>query len=231
MDTNTKRRLAAIMFTDIVGWTITMTKDETKAIELVKNQELLLTPIIDKYNGKIIKRTGDGYLLEYSSSVEAVECAIDIQEAIKNYNSHKDNLEFHIRIGIHLGDIVVYGNDILGEGVTIASRIESLANPDGICMTEVVYNSVKSKMDINPTRIKDVDLKHIDDKYTLYKIPDSINNDFNDDKSKEIKKITTKINKIENIHNMKGIFSLLVKTIFSLLVFGIIGFFGGYFSA
>ena len=112
MDTNTKRRLAAIMFTDIVGWTITMTKDETKAIELVKNQELLLTPIIDKYNGKIIKRTGDGYLLEYSSSVEAVECAIDIQEAIKNYNSDKDNLEFHIRIGIHLGDTIFENGDI-----------------------------------------------------------------------------------------------------------------------
>ena len=98
-------------------------------------------------------------------------------------------------------------------------------------MTEVVYNSVKSKMDINPTRIKNVDLKHIDDKYTLYKIPDSINNDFSDDESKEIKKITTKINKIENIHNMKGIFPFFVNTIFSLLVFGIIGFFGGYFFA
>ena len=117
MDSNTKRRLAAIMFTDIVGWTITMTKDETKAIELVENQESLLIPVIDQYNGKIIKRTGDGYLLEYLSSVEAVECAIDIQQAIKQHNSNKDNLEFHIRIGIHLGDIVIYGDDILGEGV------------------------------------------------------------------------------------------------------------------
>ena len=81
---------------------------------------------------------------------------------------------FQIRIGIHLGDIVQIGDDILGDGVNIAARIEPLAPVGGICLTEAVYQSVKSKIDISPKRISNVDLKHIDDKYTIYKLPDDL---------------------------------------------------------
>jgi hypothetical protein len=94
-----------------------------------------------------------------------------MQDSIKSYNTSDDNIEFHIRIGIHLGDIVILGDDILGDGVNIASRIEPLASPDGICITEAVYQSVKSKLKLDAKRIDEVDLKHIDDKYTIYKIP------------------------------------------------------------
>ena len=195
MTSNLERRLSAIMFTDIVGFTRIMGDDESTALTILENQESLITPIINSHNGNIIKKTGDGYLLEFSSSVEAVECAIKMQYSIKTHNSNENNLEFHIRIGIHLGDIVVVGDDILGDGVNIASRIEPLAKPDGICLTEAVYASVKSKLSIRPKRIDEVELKHIDDKYTIYKLPnteeeadlDSIDEPFNKENHPEIK--------------------------------------------
>jgi len=171
MPSTVERKLAAIMFTDIVGFTSIMRQDESTGISILENQESLIKPLVSKHKGNIVKKTGDGYLLEFSSSVEAVQCAIAMQESIKEYNANQDNLEFHIRIGVHLGDILIIGNDILGDGVNIASRIEPLANPGGICLTEAVYESIKSKINISPKRISNVDLKHIDDKYTIYKLP------------------------------------------------------------
>ena len=141
-----KSHLAAIMFTDIVEFTRIMGKDESAGIQILENQELLFKDITKKYSGTVIKKTGDGYLIEFLSSVDAVQCGIDMQDALKDYNENKDNIEFHIRIGIHLGDIVLYENDILGDGVNIASRIQPLANADGICLTESVYHSVKSTL-------------------------------------------------------------------------------------
>ena len=185
MSSTTERKLAAIMFTDIVGFTSIMRKDESTGISILENQESIVNPLLNKHKGNLVKRTGDGYLLEFSSSVEAVECAIAMQKEIKEYNTNQDNLEFHIRIGIHIGDIMMIGDDIIGDGVNIASRIEPMANPDGICMTEAVYQSVKSKLDISPQRISEVDLKYIDDKYTIYKIPDELGDKPSDDNLKE----------------------------------------------
>ena len=167
-----ERKLAAIMFTDIVGFTKIMGNDETTALSILQNQQSLINPIVDNHKGKIIKKMGDGMLIEFPSTVEAVECATQMQNSIKSYNLSNDNIEFHLRIGIHLGDVVILGDDILGDGVNIASRIEPMANPDGICITEAVYQSVKSKLKLDAKRIDEVDLKNIDDKYTIYKIPE-----------------------------------------------------------
>jgi len=172
MSSTTKRKLAAIMFTDIVGFTKIMGDDESTALSILENQQSLINPIVEEHKGTIIKKMGDGLLIEFPSTVEAVECATQMQESIKTYNLSNDNIEFHIRIGIHLGDVVVLGDDILGDGVNIASRIEPLASPDGICITDAVYKSVKSKLKLDAKRIDEVDLKHIDDKYTIYKIPE-----------------------------------------------------------
>ena len=172
-----ERKLAAIMFTDIVGFTKIMGDDETAALSILENQKSLINPIVNQHKGNIIKNTGDGFLIDFPSTVEAVECAIQMQDSIKSYNTSDDNIEFHIRIGIHLGDIVILGDDILGDGVNIASRIEPLASPDGICITDAVYKSVKSKLKLDFKRIDEVDLKHIDDKYTIYKLPKDYSND------------------------------------------------------
>ena len=172
-----ERKLAAIMFTDIVGFTKIMGDDESTALSILENQQSLINPIIKEHKGTIIKKMGDGLLIEFQSTVESVECATQMQDSIKSYNTSDDNLEFHIRIGIHLGDVVILGDDILGDGVNIASRIEPLASPDGICITDAVYKSVKSKLKLDFKRIDEVDLKHIDDKYTIYKLPKDYSND------------------------------------------------------
>ena len=165
-----ERKLAAVMFTDIVGFTKIMTNSEDTAISILKAQDDIFNPLLEKFSGNLLKKMGDGLLVEFSSAVNAVECALNIQSAIKEYNQ-TDGDEFHIRIGIHLGDVLMLGDDILGDGVNIASRIEPLAAPDGICITEAVQQSIKSKLKVDARRISEVDLKHIDDKYTIYKVP------------------------------------------------------------
>ena len=219
-----ERKLAAIMFTDIVGFTKIMGDDESTALSILENQQSLINPIVNERKGTIIKKMGDGLLIEFPSTVEAVECATQMQDSIKSYNSSDSNLEFHIRIGIHLGDVVILGDDILGDGVNIASRIEPLARPDGICITEAVYQSVKSKLKLDAKRIDEVDLRHIDDKYTIYKIPNEASvNDSQHPKS-EIDITRFEVNSIENKTNL---FEEIKKIYLVWFCLGLLGLFIG----
>ena len=212
-----ERKLAAIMFTDIVGFTKIMGDDETTALSILENQQSLINPKVQEHKGTIIKKMGDGLLIEFPSTVEAVECATQMQDSIKLYNTSGSNIEFHIRIGIHLGDIVILGDDILGDGVNIASRIEPLASPDGICITDAVYQSVKSKLKLNAKRIDDVDLKHIDDKYTIYKLFEKNNDIGNIEKKYEDVVIPNlNINKIVNKYDSSINFVRLIILTLSL---------------
>jgi len=229
-----ERKLAAIMFTDIVGFTKIMRNDETTALSILENQQSLINPIVEKHKGTIIKKMGDGLLIEFPSTVESVECAIQMQDSIKSYNMSDDNLEFHIRIGIHLGDIVMLGDDILGDGVNIASRIEPLASPDGICITDAVYQSVKSKLKLDAKRIDEVDLKHIDDKYTIYKLPKQSDETVDYKQAYKIHFTKIEINSVNNKTNIvksyfKILIPLLLVTLFgSIMVLFIKGFIFGY---
>jgi len=233
-----ERKLAAIMFTDIVGFTKIMGDDESTALSILENQQSLINPIIKEHKGTIIKKMGDGLLIEFQSTVEAVECATQMQDSIKSYNTSDDNLEFHIRIGIHLGDIVILGDDILGDGVNIASRIEPLASPDGICITDAVYKSVKSKLKLDFKRIDEVDLKHIDDKYTIYKIPEKDVEQYDGEITKdsfsiEEEKPKIKITSFETVSKIpqeivKAIPSAFVISLFMNPIFNIIDKLIGY---
>ena len=215
MSSKAKNKLAAIMFTDIVGFSKLMGNDEYAGISILENQESIVNPLVNKYTGNIIKRTGDGYLIEFSSSVDAVNCAIEMQNSIKENNS-----DFLIRIGIHLGDILVIGDDIYGDGVNIAARIEPLAHPGGICITEAVYQSVKSKLDIKPKRIDEVDLKHIDDKYTIYSFLSAEDATLDSQKSQDtfsgkIKlQIESIVKKFDDIKNTPKLFFLYFSSIY-----------------
>jgi len=218
-----ERKLAAIMFTDIVGFTKIMGDDETTALSILENQQSLINPIVKEHKGTIIKKMGDGFLIEFQSTVEAVECATQMQDSIKSYNTSDDNLEFHIRIGIHLGDIVILGDDILGDGVNIASRIEPLASPDGICITDAVYQSVKSKLKLDCKRIDEVDLKHIDDKYTIYKLPKQSDEKVDYKQADEIH--FTKI-EINSVNNETKIVKSYFKALTLMFLSGLIGIMG-----
>ncbi|MFC1553376.1 adenylate/guanylate cyclase domain-containing protein [candidate division KSB1 bacterium] len=157
-----KRKLAAIMFTDIVGYTALMSKDEHKALEVLQRKRDTLKPLIAQYNGEFLKEIGDGTLSSFHSAVEAVTCAIEVQRSLK------DEPDFKIRIGIHIGDVVIQKGDIFGDGVNIASRIEPLAAPGGICISEKVYDDVRNKSEIVTVLIGERELKNVGRPLKIY---------------------------------------------------------------
>ena len=158
------RQLAAIMFTDIVGYTALMGNDEQKAFDLLKKNRELQKPIIEKFKGRWIKELGDGVMASFNSVSDAVTAAIKIQEAC---NATKD---FQLRIGIHLGEVVFEDNDVFGDGVNIASRIQAIACPGGIYISEPVHNNVTNKKDIITQFVKTEHLKNVKESIRIYQV-------------------------------------------------------------
>ena len=150
-----QRKLAAIMFTDIVGYSALMGRDEEKAIQLLHKNRDLLKPLIKEHRGDWLKEIGDGTLSSFASAVEAVTCALDIQKILK------DDPELILRIGIHIGDVVFEEGDVFGDGVNVASRIEPLAEPGGICVSERVFDDIRNQVDIQTRPLGQKNLKGI----------------------------------------------------------------------
>jgi len=168
---DSNRRLAAIMFTDIVGYSALAQKNETVSLEILEDHRKLLRTIFGQFGGIEIKTTGDGFLAEFASALQAVRCAIDIQKAVTDHNTDLErDRQFEIRIGIHVGDIVHEDSDVLGDGVNIASRIEPLAEPGGICLTEQVYDHVHNKVEVHIARLGRKHLKNIDLPMEVYRV-------------------------------------------------------------
>ena len=143
-----ERRLAAIMFTDMVAFTALTQRNEVLALELLEEQRRLVRSLLPKYRGREVDAIGDGFLVEFASSLDAMRCAVEIQSALKHTNAKRsEEKRIWIRIGIHLGDIVHNGTEVAGDAVNVASRIEHLAPPGGICITAQVYASVVNKVD------------------------------------------------------------------------------------
>jgi len=142
-----ERRLAALMFTDMVGFTTLSQRDEALAMRLLDEQRGIIRPLLAKHKGREIDTIGDAFFVEFASSLEAVRCAVGIQSALKELNGKRPERERNlIRIGIHLGDIIQRGKDVAGDAVNVASRIEPLAPPGGICVTAQVHASVVNKV-------------------------------------------------------------------------------------
>ena len=142
------RRLAAIMFTDMVGYSALTQKNEALALELLEVHHKLLRRIFPAYGGKEIKTIGDAFLVEFSSALEATRCAIEVQKTLVQHNAvAPPKKRIQIRIGIHIGDVVHEDNDVLGDGVNIASRIEPLAHSGGICVSEDVVRQIRNKVE------------------------------------------------------------------------------------
>lgn len=146
-----QRRLAAILVADVVGYSRLMGGDETGTLRAL-NTILggLIKPAVAKYQGRIVKLMGDGILAEFASVVEAVECSLDIQQGMTQRNSGiTDDRALRFRIGIHLGDVIVENDDIFGDGVNVAARIEGLAEPDGIAISDDAYRQVRDRIDVS----------------------------------------------------------------------------------
>src|ERR1700720_4968487 len=134
MKPNTEqRKLAAIMFTDMVGYSALSQRDDKLAQELLEEHRQLLREIFPRFNGTEIKTIGDAFLVEFNSALEAAQCAIEIQRTLAKHNADAPaDRQIQVRIGIHIGDVVHREGDVYGEGVNIASRIESLAAAGGV---------------------------------------------------------------------------------------------------
>jgi adenylate cyclase len=158
------RQLAAIMFTDIVGYTALMGDDEQKAFELLNKNRQLQKPLIEQFDGKLIKELGDGILATFSSVTEAVNCACSIMKGSESVNG------LQLRIGIHQAEVVFENNDVFGDGVNIASRLQSIAPIRGICISETVRNNVANKKEIKTRFIREETLKHVKEPIRIYEI-------------------------------------------------------------
>jgi len=142
------RKLAAIMFTDMVGYSALVERNEALALQLLEEHRQLLRSIFPKHDGSEIKTIGDGFLVEFSSALAAVRCGIEIQEAITKRNSvNPSQGNFQVRIGIHAGDVVRRADDVIGDGVNIAARIVPLAREGGICISKQVFDQVENRLD------------------------------------------------------------------------------------
>lgn len=165
------RRLAVIMFTDLVGYSALAQKDESLAIELLKDHRQILRPLIAQHAGREIKTIGDAFLVEFASALEAARCAVEMQRAMTQYNSTaRAERRVQLRIGLHLGDVVSEESDIHGDGVNIAARIEPLADPGGICVSEDVARQIQNKIDQPVIKLGRTELKNIDLPVEVYKI-------------------------------------------------------------
>ena len=157
------RRLAAILMADVVGYSSLMEVDEAGTLASLKAcRREIIDPAIDLHQGRIVKTTGDGMLVEFSSVIEAVGCAVEVQRAMAARNQTvADNRRIVFRIGVNLGDIIVDGNDIYGDGVNVAARLESLAEPGGISVRREVRNLVGNKLSIAFEDMGEVEVKNI----------------------------------------------------------------------
>ena len=145
-----ERRLAAILSADVAGYSRLMGADESGTLaRLMTHREEIIDPKIAHHHGRIVKLMGDGMLVEFASVVDAVRCAAEIQQAMADRNTAvADEQRIDLRIGINLGDIIVDGDDIYGDGVNVAARLQEVAEPGGTRVSGAVFNSVKNKVDL-----------------------------------------------------------------------------------
>ena len=158
-----ERRLAAVLAADVAGYSRLMGADEEGTLARLKAvRKALVDPAIASHRGRIVKTTGDGMLVEFASAVDAVRCAVEVQRGMAEQNADvPQDARIEFRIGIHVGDIIIDDNDIFGDGVNIAARLEGIAEPGGICISDDAYRQIRGKVeiacdDLGPQTLKNI---------------------------------------------------------------------------
>ena len=168
------RRLTAILAADVAGYSRLMSADEERTHErLQADLRELVNPKIAEHRGRVVKTTGDGFLAEFASVVDAVRCAVEVQRGMAERNADtppERRIEF--RMGINLGDVIAEGDDIFGDGVNVAARLEALAEPGGICVSRVVRDQVRDKVDLAFDDLGEQQVKNIARPVRIYRVRD-----------------------------------------------------------
>src|SRR6476469_9040669 len=163
------RRLAAIVAADVAGYSLLMGRDEVGTARTLREHRKVTDALVEKHGGRLVKSTGDGVLLEFPSVVDAVECAVAVQAVMAQRNEGVlADRKMLFRIGINLGDILIEGDDILGDGVNIAARLEGIAEPGGICISSSAYDQVRGKVEVEFADLGEQRLKNIDRPVRVY---------------------------------------------------------------
>ena len=167
-----ERRLTTILASDVVGYSRLMAADEAGTLAQLKtHRKELIEPKTAEYHGRVVKLMGDGTLMEFGSVVDAVNFAVDLQRAMAGRNADvPEDRRITYRIGINIGDIIVEGDDIYGDGVNIAARLEGLAEPGGICVARNVYNQVKTKVEASFEDLGEKEVKNIPEPLRVYRV-------------------------------------------------------------
>src|SRR5215831_15564477 len=157
------RRLAAIVAADVAGYSRLMGLDEVGTARTLREHRKVTDALVAKHGGRLVTTTGDGVLLEFPSVVDAVEYAVAVQTVMDQRNEGvPQDRRMLFRIGINLGDILIEGNDILGDGVNVAARLEGIAEPGGVCLSSTAYDHVRGKVNVEFTDLGEQKLKNID---------------------------------------------------------------------
>ena len=167
-----QRRLAAILAADVAGYSsLTGADEEGTIVRLRALRRELIDPAITEHRGRIVKTTGDGILIEFASAVDAVRSAIEVQRGMAARNADVpagQRIEF--RVGIHVGDVVIEGDDLLGDGVNVAARLEGIAEPGAICLSGDAYRQVRGKVDLIVRDLGEQPLKNIAEPVRMYRV-------------------------------------------------------------
>ena len=166
-----KRKLTAILSADVAGYSRLVGEDDIATVQLLGNCREMITSCTVRYRGRVIDSAGDNLLSEFKSVVDAVQCAVEIQRKLSERNAQvADDRKMEYRIGVNLGDVIEDGGKIYGDGVNVAARLESLAEPGGICISGVVYDQVKKKLNIEYQFDGQKSLKNIEEPVRVYRV-------------------------------------------------------------
>jgi adenylate cyclase len=167
-----ERRLAAILAADVAGYSRLMERDEAGTLEALKSRRRnILAPLLTEHHGRIVKLMGDGVLVEFGSAVNAVRCAVDLQKRMDEANTGlAEGRRILLRIGINLGDVIVEGGDLYGDGVNIAARLEAMAVPGGVCLSQTMVNHVRNKVEAQFDDLGEQKVKNLDRPVRVYRI-------------------------------------------------------------
>src|SRR5688572_16187653 len=167
-----ERRLAAIMAADIVGYSRLIERDEAATLDAIRTLRAdVIDPLLSEHHGRIVKLMGDGTIVEFGSVVDAVACAVAIQKGVAAQQAEiPTERRIVFRIGVNLGDVVVEGEDLLGDGVNIAARLEQLCPPGGVLISGTAYDHLQGKLDVPITFIGEQQVKNIERPVRVYRV-------------------------------------------------------------